>query len=315
MDFITSHKDHQEPGGLRWGVEPICHVLSEHGVKIAPSTYYEWENKQPTSRQVRDEELMVQIRRVWDDNFQVYGARKIWLTLNRAGIQVARCAVERLMKQMGLKGIHRGKAKRTTIADKSAQLPGDLVNRHFAPLAPNRLWVADFTYVSTWSGWVYVAFIIDAYARRILGWAASTTMNTDMVLAALNQALWQRQREHRDNYHDLVAHSDHGVQYTSLRYCERLAQAGLTPSTGTIGDSYDNALAETINGLYKTELIKRHGPWRNANEVEYATAEWVDWYNYRRLYEYCGDTSPVECENQYYARNQEAPQPVAASVE
>jgi putative transposase len=193
--------------------------------------------------------------------------------------------------------------KRTTIPDGVAVLPEDLVNRDFAPIAPNRLWVEDFTYVSTWAGWVYVAFVIDAYARRILGWRSSTTMNTGMVVDALNQALWQRQREGHDDYTYLVAHSDHGSQYTSIRYGLRIADAGLTPSTGTVGDSYDNALAETINGLYKTELIKRHGPWRNLDEVEFATAEWVDWYNHRRLYEYCGDMPPVECENMYYAEH------------
>jgi putative transposase len=236
------------------------------------------------------------------------------LALNRQGTLVARCTVERLMRQMGLKGVHRGKVKRTTIAGENAELPTDLVNRNFAALAPNLLWVEDFTYVSTWSGWCYIAFVIDAYARRILGWRASTSMNTDMVLDALNQALWQRGREGHDDYQRLVAHSDHGVQYTSVRYSERVDEAGLTPSTGTIGDSYDNALAETINGLYKTELIKRHGPWRNADEVEYATAEWVDWFNYRRLYEYCGDRPPVELENLYYAKHQQTPQPVAVSV-
>ena len=314
MDFIDQHKDRREADGLRWGVEPICQVLTDHGVKIAPSTYYEWRSNCPTRGELRDEELKVKIRKVYDDNFQVYGARKVWLTLNREGVEVARCTVERLMRQMGLKGVHRGKVKRTTIPGGNAHLPTDLVNRHFGPLAPNELWVEDFTYVSTWAGWCYAAFVIDAYARRILGWRTSTTMNTDMVLDALNQALWQRGREGHDDYQHLVAHSDHGVQYTSLRYAQRIDEAGLTPSTGTVGDSYDNALAETINGLYKTELIKRHGPWRNADEVEYATAEWVDWYNYRRLYQYCGDIPPVEYENLYYANHQETPQPVAVPV-
>jgi putative transposase len=314
VDFIDSHKDRREPDGLRWGVEPICAVLCEHGVKIAPSTFYEWKGKAPTARQARDEELMVKIKQVYDDNFQVYGARKVWLVLNREGTEGARCTVERLMRQMGWKGVHRGKVKRTTSPGDNAELPSDLVNRRFNPLAPNQLWVEDFTYVSTWSGWVYVAFVIDAYARRILGWRTSTTMNTDMVLDALNQALWQREREGHDDYQHLIAHSDHGVQYTSIRYSERVDQAGLKPSTGTVGDSYDNALAETINGLYKTELVKRHGPWRNADDLEYATAEWVDWFNYRRLYEYCGDRPPVECENLYYANHQDMPQSVAVPV-
>jgi len=311
VEFIDQHKDKREPGGLRWGVEPICAVLCQHGIKIAPSTFYEWRSKTPTSRQLRDATLKVAIRRVWDANFQVYGARKVWLALNREGLPVARCTVERLMKQMGLRGVRRGNAKRTTVADGSV-LPSDLVNRDFEPLAPNRLWVADFTYVSTWAGWVYVGFVIDAYARRILGWCSSTTMTTDLVLNALEQALWQREREQHTDYHHLVAHSDHGCQYTSIRYGQRLVEAGLTPSTGTIGDSYDNALAETIIGLYKTELIKHHGPWRSVDAVEYATAEWVDWYNYRRLYEYCGDQPPIDCENQYYARNQKTLQPTGS---
>lgn len=303
MAFIRDNKNRQEPGGLRWGVEPICHVLSEHGVQIAPSTYYEWAGRRPSLWEERDQMLTVAIVRVYNENFQVYGARKIWLRLNREGIQVARCTVERLMRTIGIKGVHRGKEKRTTIPDETASLPDDLVNRQFTPLAPNLLWVCDFTYVSTWSGWVYVAFVIDAYARRILGWRSATTMSTDLVLDALDQAIWQRRREDHADFQALVAHSDHGCQYTSLRYGLRLAETGLTPSTGTVGDSYDNALAETINGLYKTELIKRHGPWRTVDEVEYATAEWVDWFNYRRLYEYCGDQSPVDCETLYYAKH------------
>lgn len=304
MDFIREHKDHQEPGGLRWGVEPICRVLTEHGVQIAPSTYYEWKDKFPSQRDRRDLALMRHIVRVYDENYQVYGARKVWLQLNREAIPVARCTVERLMRVMGLRGVHRGKVKRTTWDDGSP-LPDDLVNRDFEPEAPNQLWVCDFTYVSTWSGWVYTAFVIDAYARRILGWRTATTMTTDLVLDALDQATWQRVRDgHQSELTGLIAHADHGSQYTSIRYGDRLAQNGLTPSTGTVGDSYDNALAETINGIYKTELIKRQGPWKNLDHVEYATAEWVDWYNHRRLYQYCGDIPPVEAENHYYKQNQ-----------
>lgn len=303
MDFIREHAHRREPDGLRWGVEPICHVLSAHGVKIAPSTFYEWKDRLPSKRESRDRQVMVEIRRVYDANFQVYGARKIWLQLNREGFPVPRCQVERLMRAMGIQGVHRGKVKRTTIPD-GTPLPGDLVNRQFSPLAPNVLWVEDFTYVSTWAGWVYVAFVIDAYARRILGWRISTSMSADFVIDALNQAVWQRQRDGYTDLTGVIAHSDHGSQYTSLRYGLRVSLNGLRPSTGTVGDSYDNALAETVNGLYKTELIKRHGPWRDCDAVEYATAEWVDWYNHRRLYEYCGDIPPVECENQYYAHNQ-----------
>ena len=300
MDFISEHCDHQEPGGLRWGVKPICQVLSDHGVKIAPATYYEWRDKPASRRDERDRMLAEQIRRVFTKNYRVYGARKIWLTLNREGTPVARCTVERLMRQIGIQGVHRGSKHRTTITDDTNQLPGDLVNRDFAPLAPNRLWVADFTYVSTWAGWVYTAFVVDAYARRILGWATSTTMTTSFVLQALDQAIWVRELENHGDLTGLVAHSDHGAQYTSLRYGLTLTEAGIAPSTGSVGDSYDNALAETIIGLYKIELIKPGKPWRNVDEVEYETARWVNWFNHQRLYEYCGDIPPVECEANYY---------------
>ena len=309
VDFIREHADHQPAtGGLRWGVEPICAVLTEHGVKIAPSTYYEWKDKLPSRRQERDAVLLEHIRRVHTDNFGVYGPWKVWLVLNREGIPVARCTVERLMRADGLAGVVRGKVKRTTIAGAGPR-PDDLVKRNFEPLAPNRLWVADFTYVSSWAGWVYVAFVIDAYARRILGWRTSTTMTADLVLDAIEQAIWTRQREGRDQFDALVAHNDRGVQYLSVAYSERLAQAGIRPSVGAIGSSYDNALAESINGLYKTELIRRFGPWRNVDAVEIATAEWVDWYNQRRLNQYCGDMPPVVLEQVHYAQQQ----PSAAS--
>ena len=285
---------------MRWGVEPICRVLTEHGVEIAPSTYYEWRDKLPTQRDRRDQVVLVEIRRVHKDNFSVYGARKVWLQLNREGIPVARCTVERLMRHAGLVGAVRGKVRRTTIPDETAARPDDLVQRRFAPSAPNRLWVADITYVSTWSGWVYVAFVVDAYARRILGWRAGTTMTTQLVLDALEQAVWTRQREGRDGFADLVHHSDRGSQYTSIKLSERLGEAGIAASVGAVGTSYDNALAETINGLFKTELIKPQGPWRTCEEVEFATAEWVDWFNHRRLYEYCGDMPPVDLEALYY---------------
>ena len=212
VDFIREHANHQEPGGLRWGVQPICAVLTEHGVQIAPSTYYEWSDKLPTSRARRDAALLVEIRRVFTANKSVYGPRKVWLQLNREGIPVARCTVERLMRADGLAGARRGARKRTTIPDPAAALPQDLVRRDFEPLAPNRLWVADLTYVSTWAGWVYVAFVIDAYARRILGWRVATTMTTSMVLDALEQAIWTRQREGHDDLTALIAHTDHGVQ-------------------------------------------------------------------------------------------------------
>lgn len=311
MEFIREHADRRqsEPdGGLRWGVEPICAVLSEHfgehGIGIAPSTYYEYLRREPTSREQRDEVLKVEIARVHRENFGVYGARKVWLQLNREGITVARCTVERLMRELGLAGAVRGKVKKTTIADPDHHRAADLVGRRFAPLAPDRLWVMDMTYVSTWSGWVYVAFVTDAYARRILGWRCGTSMTTQLVLDALEQAIWIRQRvgaHGEGTLESVVAHSDRGSQYTALKYGERLAEAGIAASVGSVGDSYDNALAETINGLYKTELIKPTGPWKSVDDVEIATAEWVDWFNHRRLYEYCGDIPPVELEAAYYA--------------
>jgi putative transposase len=308
VDFIRDHAGHRDLGGLRWGVEPLCTVLTEHGLKIAPSTYYEHVGRQPTGRDRRDAMLINEIRRVHTENYGVYGARKVWLTLNREGVPVARCTVERLMRQEGLAGAVRGKVKRTTIADPTAPRARDLVRRDFTPAAPDRLWVADITYVSTWSGWVYVAFVVDAFARRIIGWRCGSSMSTQLVLDALEQAVWTRQREGR-NLDSVVAHTDRGSQYTAIRYTERLAEAGIAASVGSVGSSYDNALAETINGLYKTELIKPRGPWRTLDLVEYATAEWVDWFNFRRLYEHCGDIPPAQAEDHYYA--QQAAQPTA----
>jgi len=302
VDFVREHADHREPGGLRWGVEPICAVLTEHGLRIAPSTYYEHLGKGPWPRQQRDEYLTEQVRRVHAENYGVYGARKVWLALNREGVPVARCTVERLMRADGLAGAVRGKVRRTTISDPVAERARDLVNRDFMPASPDRLWVADMTYVSTWSGWVYVAFVIDAFARRILGWRCGTSMSTQLVLDALEQAVWTRQRAGAD-LGQVVAHTDRGSQYVSIRYTERLAEAGIAASVGTIGDSYDNALAETINGLYKTELIRPRGPWRTADAVEYATAEYVDWFNQHRLYEHCDDMPPAERETLYYAHH------------
>ena len=236
-------------------------------------------------------------------NYGVYGARKVWLALNREGIKVARCTVERLMAELGLSGAVRGKTKRTTIADPAGPRPADLVGRRFAPPAPNRLWVADLTYVSTWSGFAYVAFVIDAYARRILGWRVASTMVTSMVLDSIEQAIWTRQREGVFDFKDVIHHTDRGSQYTSIRFTERLADAGIQPSVGAVGSSYDNALAETINGLYKTELIRPRKPWRSIEEVELGTAQWVDWFNHHRLYEYCGDIPPVDLETVYYAQH------------
>jgi putative transposase len=273
-------------------------------VPIAPSTYYDHINRQPSRRQVRDETLKAQIARIHAENYGVYGARKVWIALNREGIAVARCTVERLMAELGLTGAVRGKSRRTTIADPAAARPADLVQRRFAPPAPNRLWVADLTYVSTWSGFAYVAFVVDAYARRILGWRVATTMTTAMVLDAIEHAIWTRQQEGAIDLKSVVHHTDRGSQYTSIRFTERLAEAGIRPSVGAVGSSYDNALAETINGLYKTELIKPRKPWRTVEEVEYATARWVDWFNRHRLYEYCGDIPPIEMEAAHYAQAQ-----------
>ena len=280
-----------------FGVEPICKVL-----QIAPSGYRRDAARQrdPDRRPPRwrrDEALKPQIQRVWGANWQVYGADKVWRQLGREGVAVARCTVERLMRAMGIQGARRGKVQRTTIRDANAPCPLDQVNRQFRADRPNQLWVSDFTYVSTWQGWVYVAFVIDVYARRIVGWRVSTTMHTDFVLDALEQALCARQPESDGA---LIHHSDRGAQYLSIRYSERLAEAGIVPSVGSCGDSYDDALAETINGLYKAEVIHRHGPWKSREAVELATLEWVSWYNTQRLLEPIGYIPPAEAEANYY---------------
>jgi putative transposase len=283
--FIDCHKD-------RFGVEPICRLLP-----IAPSTYYARKQRPPSARAVRDARLKVEIRRVYDDNFGVYGARKVWRQLHREGIPVARCTVERLMGELGLRGAVRGKTHRTTTPDAAAPRPADLVDRDFAAQRPNRLWVADLTYVATWSGFVYVAFIIDAFSRFIVGWQTSRSLRTDLALDALELAIWRRQAQ----LEGLVHHSDRGSQYLSIRYTQRLAEAGAVTSVGSRGDSYDNALAETIIGLYKTELVRRRGPWRGLDEVEYATLEWVDWFNHRRLLEPIGYVPPAEFEAAFHS--------------
>jgi transposase InsO family protein len=286
------------------GVEPICSVLP-----IAPSTYRKHvaQRRDPSrlsERAKRDVTLKPEIVRVFSENFAVYGVRKVWRQMNREGFAIARCTVERLMRDMGLHGVIRGKPVRTTISDKAAPCPLDHVNRQFHAPAPNRLWVSDFTYVSTWSGFVYVAFVIDVYARYIVGWRVSRTAHASFVLDALEQALHDRRPVHRGG---LVHHSDRGSQYVSIKYTERLAEAGIEPSVGSVGDSYDNALAETINGLYKAEVIHRRGPWRSFEAVEFATLEWVDWFNHRRLLEPIGNIPPAEAEQQYYAMLDDAP--------
>ena len=280
------------------GVEPICKVLP-----IAPSTYHAHlarraDPEKLSVRAKRDIALQPEIARVFAENFEVYGVRKVWRQMVRERFDVARCTVARLMRGMGLQGVIRGKPVRTTVQDKTTPCPLDHVNRVFHAPAPNRLWLSDFTYVSTWSGFVYVAFVIDAYARRIVGWRVSRTAHASFVLDALEQALHERRPVHRGG---LVHHSDRGSQYVSIRYTERLAEAGIEPSVGSVGDSYDNALAETINGLYKAELIHRRGPWRSFEAVEFATLTWIDWFNNRRLLEPIGNIPPAEAEERYYA--------------
>jgi putative transposase len=299
VSFIDEYKDCTW-GGLRWGVESICAVLSEHGCPIAPSTYYDARDRAPSRRQLRDEELKPLITKVHADNYSVYGPRKVWLALNRQGIEVARCTVERLMGELGLHGVRRGKRYRTTVADPAAVRPADLVDRHFGVLAPNRLWVADFTYVASWAGTVYVAFVIDAYARRILGWRAAYSMKTSLVLDTLEQAIWTRTQQGIEELTGLTHHSDAGSQYTSIAFTERLAAAGVDSSVGSVGDAYDNALAETVIGLFKTELIRRRGPWRNVEHIELATLDYVHWFNHTRLLEANGDMPPAELEEVYY---------------
>ncbi len=271
-------------------------------LQIAPSGYWRHaaQLRNPAfrcQRAQRDGALAPHIERVWQANMQVYGADKVWKQLNREGISIARCTVERLMKRLSLQGVRRRKVVRTTISDGKALCPLDRVNRVFKADRPNQLWVSDFTYVSTWQGWQYVAFVIDVYARRIVGWRQSSSMRTDFVLDALEQALYDRQPERTDA---LIHHSDRGSQYVSIRYSERLAEAGIEPSVGSKGDSYDNALAETINGLYKAELIHRRAPWKTKESLELATLEWVSWFNHHRLLEPIGYIPPAEAEENYY---------------
>ena len=293
--FIDAHRDVH-------GVEPICRMLP-----IAPSTYHAHVARRADpatapARVRRDAWLCGPIRRVWEENFRVYGVRKVWRQLGREGISVARCTVARLMRRMELQGAVRGKTVKTTFGDHATPCPADRVNRQFQAPRPNALWLSDFTYVATWQGFVYVAFVIDAYARRIVGWRVSRTAHASFVLDALEQALHDRRPVEGGR---LIHHSDRGVQYVSIKYTERLAAAGIEPSVGSVGDSYDNALAETINGLYKTEVIRRRGPWRNLEAVEFATLEWVDWFNHRRLLEPIGNIPPAEAEARYYAQLEE----------
>ncbi len=295
--FIDENRD-------AYGVEPICETI-----EIAPATYYEHkrQEREPDRRPVRakrDEALRPEIQRVFDDNYKVYGVRKVWIQLKREGFVVAKCTVRRLMRQMGLQGATRGKAFTvTTIPDELLARPQDLVERDFTADAPNRLWIADITYVKTHAGFVYVAFVADVFSRRIVGWRASKSLETGLALDALEQAIWDRLDGDPDG---LIHHSDRGSQYLSIRYTERLADAGIEPSVGSVGDSFDNAMAETINGLYKTEVIHRSGPWKGLNNVEYATLEWVDWFNHKRILQPIGDIPPAEYEANYYRQTSPA---------
>jgi putative transposase len=290
--FIDAHRE-------AFGVESICAQL-----QIAPSRYYEMKARQRDASRLparvrRDRQLCEHIQRVWHENFCAYGARKVWKQLHRERHHVARCTVERLMHRMGLCGVVRGKAFKTTIPDTSAWRPADLVKRKFIAERPNQLWVADFTYVATWSGFVFVAFVIDVFARMIVGWRVSTSMKSDLVLDALEQAVHAR-----SDADGVVHHSDRGTQYLSIRYSERLAECGIRASVGSTGDSYDNAMAESIIGLFKTEVIRQRGPWKSVEAVEFATLEWVDWFNNRRLLEPIGDVPPVEFEQGYYRQRE-----------
>lgn len=293
--FIDDHR-------ARFGVEPICRVLSEHGVKIAPSGYYAFKKRPASARAVRDAELVVEIRRVFHDRKLgrgICGVRKMRHLLAREGVTIARCTLERLMRQEGLRGIRRGKQFVTTKADERAARPADHVERCFRADRPNQLWVVDFTYVPTWSGMAFTAFVTDVFSRRIVGWRTMNTMPTELPLDALEMALWVRERAGQD-VTGVVQHSDAGAQYTAIRYAERLADAGAIASIGTVGDSYDNALAETVVGLYKTECVKIDGPFRGVDDLEYATLSWVHWFNENRLHSSIGYRTPIEAEEQYY---------------
>lgn len=315
--FIAEHKDHQVPGldgeaGLRWGVEPMCAVLSANGVPISPSSYYEWIDKAPTRRQLRDGELIEIITAQREDKktgkfVQTLGSRKMWIRLRGQGHDVARCTVERIMREQGWEGARYGSKHTTTISDQTHPRYPDRVDRNFHAPAPNRLWVADFTYVATWSGFVYVAFVIDAFSRRIVGWRAATSMTTALVLDALEHALFTRAQEGQRDLRGLIAHNDAGVQYTSVAFTTRLLDEGVDPSVGSIGDALDNALAETTVGSFKNELIRRQGPWRDVNHVELGTAEWVQWFNTERPHEYLDDFTPEAVEKLHYDHRRTPP--------
>jgi putative transposase len=296
IDYIRHHRG-------EFGVEPICRVLTEHGCPIAPSTFYEALSRRPSKRLLRDEQIiaLIEAERAVNRFVAGLGARKMWLRLRSKGHDVARCTVERLMRQMGIEGVTRSRRQvRTTVADPAAARPVDLVDRRFAASRPNQLWVADFTYCPTWTGMVYVAFVFDVFSRRILGWRAATRMTTPLVLDCLEHAVWTRQRDGVSDLTGLVHHTDAGSQYTSIAFTDRLVQARIDPSVGSVGDAYDNALAESQIGLFKSELIHRHGPWRDRDHLEAAVLDWVDWFNTERPHESIDDLTPVQVEKLHY---------------
>jgi transposase InsO family protein len=310
--YIDEHRERVvegRTGPIRLGVEPICEVLHSAGVEIAPSTYYAAKTRPPSARATRDAELTPVIRKVHEDNLGVYGARKVHAELNRTGHPVARCTVERLMKAEGLRGIAREKTRKTTVAEAAeTPRPADLVDRKFVATAPNQLWVADLTYVRTHAGWVYAAFILDVFSRLVVGWQVSTSLRTDLALDALDMGLWARHRDGQD-VTGLIHHSDRGVQYRAIRYTERLAEAAAVASVGSRGDSYDNAMAEAFNSLFKSECIRNPrmrptGGWKNVGDVEIAVAEYIDWFNHRRLHGEIGLVPPAEFEAAHWAQAQ-----------
>ncbi|MFF4601128.1 IS3 family transposase [Amycolatopsis sp. NPDC001319] len=308
VDYIDGHRE-RVVEGKKLGVESICAVLNAADVRIAPRTFWAAKKRTPSKRAVRDGELLTEIERVFRENYGVYGARKVHAQLNREGIRVARCTVERLMRQKGLQGLRRGRRPRTTIAAASPS-PADLVDRRFTADQPNQLWVADITYIRTFSGWVYAAFVIDVFSRMVVGWQVSTSLHTNLALDALEMGIWARKRAEQD-VTGLVHHSDRGVQYRAIRYTERLAEAEVVASVGSRGDSYDNAMAEAFNSLFKGELI--HNPavrdrgWQSVRDVEIAVAEYVDWYNHRRVHGELGQRTPAQTEAGHQASRYDQP--------
>jgi len=308
VDFIDAYKS-------RFGVVPICRVLSAHACGIAPSSYYAYRSRPPSARVLRDAKLLPDVMRVWGEHHgrRRYGARKVWIVLRREGVVIARCTVARLMREAGLVGVKRGANRQTTRRDPSAVRPPDLVDRRFQADAPNQLWVVDFTYVSTWQQTAYTALVIDVYSRRIVGWRCAASMPTELPLDALEMALWTRTRAGED-ITGVVHHSDAGSQYTAIRYTTRLADAGALPSIGSVGDSYDNALAETTIGLYKAECVDFDAPWKTVEELELATLIWVDWWNTIRLHSSIGDIPPVDYEQRYHETTRQQPLPGTSSA-